>query len=207
MEAINCIHKQGISHRDIKPENFIFEDNDSDNLKIIDFGLSSSIFIPRNDQPKQQGKDFLNMKTIVGTVWYMAPEIYSKQYTEKCDIWSAGVMLYIMLCGYPPFFGENKNEIKKMVLEGNLEFEDEGWKEISNDVKDLISKMLSKEDSRPSAVECLEHKWFSNATMSTVEISQRTLGRIKSFSHVVHLKKAILMFIAYRSNNREEIQK
>mmetsp|Transcript_13673 Transcript_13673/g.13393 ORF Transcript_13673/g.13393 Transcript_13673/m.13393 type:complete len:153 (+) Transcript_13673:563-1021(+) len=149
----------GISHRDIKPENFIFENKDSESLKLIDFGLSSSIYIPRNE-PKQQGKDFLNMKTIVGTVWYMAPEIYSKQYTEKCDVWSAGVMLYIMLCGYPPFFGESKNEIKDQVLKGKLEFDEESWSEISDQVKNLISMMLSKEENRPSAFECLAHPWF-----------------------------------------------
>jgi calcium-dependent protein kinase len=63
------------------------------------------------------------MRTVVGTVWYMAPEVFSHSYSEKCDIWSAGVMLYIMLCGYPPFFGETRDEIKEKVLNGTLEFE------------------------------------------------------------------------------------
>jgi calcium-dependent protein kinase len=58
----------------------------------------------------------MNMKTVVGTVWYMAPEVYSKNYSEKCDVWSIGIILYIMLSGYPPFFGESKEEIKAKVL-------------------------------------------------------------------------------------------
>lgn len=108
LEAINCIHKQGISHRDIKPENFMFDDVDSDNLKIIDFGLSS-VAVPRQDLLHQQSTiEIINMKTIVGTVWYMAPEIYDRRYSQKCDIWSVGIMLYIMLGGYPPFFGESQ---------------------------------------------------------------------------------------------------
>ena len=63
------------------------------------------------------------MNSVVGTVWYMAPEVFKHNYTEKCDIWSAGVMLFIMLCGYPPFYGETRDEIKNTVLQGNLEFD------------------------------------------------------------------------------------
>ena len=80
-------------------------------------------------------KGFIRMRSVVGTVWYMAPEVYGHSYTEKCDIWSAGinwlffdqfligVMLYIMLCGYPPFYGENKQDIRDKVIKGVLEFD------------------------------------------------------------------------------------
>lgn len=81
----------------------------------------------------------MNMKTVVGTVWYMAPEVYSRDYSEKCDIWSIGIMLYIMLSGYPPFFGESKDEIKAKVLQGNLVFEEDVWKDMSSESKDLIT--------------------------------------------------------------------
>ncbi len=93
----------------------------------------------------------MNMKTVVGTVWYMAPEIYERQYSEKCDIWSAGVMIYIMLCGYPPFFGETKEHIIAKVKESKLEFDDDVWNDMSVEIKDLITKMLSKEQTRPTA--------------------------------------------------------
>ena len=78
------------------------------------------------------------MHSVVGTTWYMAPEVFSRQYTEKCDIWSAGVMLYVLLCGYPPFFGETQEEIISKIREGKLEFEDEVWENISVLAKDLI---------------------------------------------------------------------
>ncbi len=94
LDAINYIHKNGVSHRDIKPENFMFEDKQSDNLKLIDFGLSST-FIPRIDQENSKTKhQLINMKTLVGTSYYIAPEVYSSKYTEKCDIWSAGNYLF-----------------------------------------------------------------------------------------------------------------
>lgn len=63
------------------------------------------------------------MKTVVGTIWYMAPEVFKHSYTEKCDIWSAGVMLFIMLCGYPPFYAENREDIKRKIIEGKVEFD------------------------------------------------------------------------------------
>lgn len=150
------------------------------------------------------------MRTLVGTIWYMAPEVFNHSYTEKCDIWSAGIMLYIMLFGYPPFYGETKEEIKQKVMSMELEFgeEDEDC-EISEEVKDLIKKMLSSDDVRPKAEECLNHPWFfkDKNMLSQVNISSQTLGRIKNFTQSIRLKKAILMFIAYRSNSREEIQK
>mmetsp|Transcript_37685 Transcript_37685/g.27773 ORF Transcript_37685/g.27773 Transcript_37685/m.27773 type:complete len:86 (+) Transcript_37685:588-845(+) len=85
------------------------------------------------------------MHTTVGTYWYMAPEVLMKQYTEKCDIWSAGVILYIMLCGYPPFYGEDIQKLKQKILKGKLKFNDEVWDQISREAKDLISKMLVPE--------------------------------------------------------------
>lgn len=107
--AISYIHSMNVSHRDIKPENFVFENVASDNIKLIDFGLSSS-FISVSEA---KNKPFLlRMRTPVGTKIYVAPEVYSKEYTEKCDLWSAGVMLYALLCGYPPFLSENEDDVK-----------------------------------------------------------------------------------------------
>lgn len=107
LEAINYIHKHNVSHRDIKPENFVFVDNTSDNVKLIDFGLAMHFKIRPSDN-----KIMNRMQTRVGTAWYTAPEVFKRQYTEKCDIWSAGVMLYVMLSGYPPFFGESETAIR-----------------------------------------------------------------------------------------------
>eukprot|EP00349_Pseudokeronopsis_sp_Brazil_P000229 CAMPEP_0202959636 /NCGR_PEP_ID=MMETSP1396-20130829/3816_1 /ASSEMBLY_ACC=CAM_ASM_000872 /TAXON_ID= /ORGANISM="Pseudokeronopsis sp., Strain Brazil" /LENGTH=411 /DNA_ID=CAMNT_0049678309 /DNA_START=310 /DNA_END=1551 /DNA_ORIENTATION=- len=145
LEAINYLHTRNISHRDIKPENFVFENKDSDVLKLIDFGLSSTFERTYTGAHLGGTKGLVRMHTTVGTYWYMAPEVLMKQYTEKCDIWSAGVILYIMLCGYPPFYGEDIQKLKQKILKGKLKFNDEVWDQISREAKDLISKMLVPE--------------------------------------------------------------
>lgn len=89
------------------------------------------------------GKDKLKrMTTKAGTLYFMAPEVISMNYTNKCDIWSAGVILYIMLCGYPPFASEDDQETIDLIKESDLEFDEEAWGEISSDVKNLLKKML-----------------------------------------------------------------
>jgi calcium-dependent protein kinase len=112
LESINYIHNHNITHRDIKPENFIFESKDPTNfnLKLIDFGLSSSCGMENSESNQQV--PIRSMRTVVGTTWYMAPEVFDAKYNQLCDIWSAGVILYIILCGFPPFYGDNKVDIE-----------------------------------------------------------------------------------------------
>lgn len=101
------------------------------------------------------------MSKISGTPYYIAPEVLSETYDEKCDVWSCGVILYILLCGYPPFNGETDKEILKCVKAGKFDFSEEEWKHISKEAKELISKMLTYEPSkRYSADDCLKHCWF-----------------------------------------------
>ena len=87
ISAIIYIHEMNISHRDIKPENFVFEHPDSDNIKLLDFGLSSPFISPTEQKSRHL---LLRMNTPVGTLLYAAPEVHKKHYTEKCDVWSAG---------------------------------------------------------------------------------------------------------------------
>lgn len=107
MSAVTYCHSYNIVHRDLKPENILFEtENTNSNIKIIDFG-TAGIF---------SNKKALSKKT--GTPYYIAPEVIKKKYTAKCDVWSSGVILYILLCGYPPFNGESDREIMDNVLKG-----------------------------------------------------------------------------------------
>ena len=93
------------------------------------------------------------MSSKLGTPFYIAPEVIRGNYNEKCDIWSLGVILFIMLCGYPPFTGVNEKQILKKVIEGNLYFDPDEWDMISKDAKDLITNMIKKDvKSRYSAV-------------------------------------------------------
>lgn len=109
LQALNYCHTQNIVHRDLKPENFLFQtEADDSDLKIIDFGLSKIM----------EGGRIHRMKTRAGTPYYISPEVLAGNYDVSCDMWSAGCMLYILLCGYPPFYGDNNQEILEMVRVG-----------------------------------------------------------------------------------------
>lgn len=109
LQAINYCHGQEIAHRDLKPENFLYESKDDDSdIKIIDFGLSKICY------QKNTGK-IEKLKTRAGTPYYISPEVLTGNYDKQCDLWSAGCILYIFLCGYPPFYGEDDQEILRCV--------------------------------------------------------------------------------------------
>lgn len=149
--ALNYCHSNNIVHRDLKPENFLFvSKDDSSDLKIIDFGLSKIM----------NGGKLQRMKTRAGTPYYISPEVLAGNYDLSCDLWSAGVMLYAMLCGYPPFYGEEKEDILDMVKKQVFDYDGEEWDKISADAKDLVSKLLVKDDQRLTAEEALQHQWM-----------------------------------------------
>ena len=150
LSAICYSHQNNIVHRDLKPENILLEDKESDLIiKIIDWGCAKNF--KKNEKLTNKN----------GTPYYIAPEVLEGNYDEKCDVWSCGVILYIMLCGYPPFDAETEDEILLKVKEGKFEFPKEEWKNISKEAIDLINKMLTFEpNKRLSALECLSHNWF-----------------------------------------------
>ncbi|OIT30417.1 phosphoenolpyruvate carboxylase kinase 2, partial [Nicotiana attenuata] len=152
VSAINCCHKMGVAHRDIKPDNILFDSQD--NLKLADFGYAEWFM----------GKERKMMKGLVGTPYYVAPEVLlGREYNEKVDIWSAGVMLYIMLSGVAPFCGDTTKEIFEAVLRGNLRFPTRIFGSVSTELKDLLRKMICKDVSRRfSAEQVLRHPWIIN---------------------------------------------
>lgn len=118
MSALQYCHSNGVVHRDLKPENFIMiSPKDPFTLKIIDFGLSRTFNNDRvlrempSDDGNRRRKTRAVLKTKAGTPFYIAPEVLTGNYSEKCDVWSVGVILYILLCGYPPFYGESNKQI------------------------------------------------------------------------------------------------
>lgn len=145
------MHERKIIHRDLKPENIVFEKLGKNelNLKIIDFGTSRKIH--KNEK--------LHVK--MGTPYYIAPEVLDKNYDEKCDVWSLGVITYILFCGYPPFNGSTDEKIMTRIKSAEVNFPKEEWGNVSDAAKDLILKMLQKDPTkRPSAHELLKHSWF-----------------------------------------------
>lgn len=142
LQALNYCHNMSIVHRDLKPENFLFVSPDANaDLKIIDFGLSKIM----------NGGRLHRMKTRAGTPYYISPEVLAGNYDVSCDMWSAGCMLYILLCGYPPFYGDNNQEILQMVARGNFDYDGEEWDDISSEAKDLINKLITRPETRLTA--------------------------------------------------------
>lgn len=147
LEAISHCHGLGVVHRDLKPENVLFDARN--NLKLADFGSAEWL--------GERG----SVEGVVGTPYYVAPEVLlGGDYDEKVDVWSAGVILYIMLSGIPPFYGESATEIFEAVLRGNLRFPAKLFRSISPSAKDLLRKMICRDPSRRLPAEQALSKFF-----------------------------------------------
>lgn len=171
IKAIFYCHTKSVCHRDLKPENFLFLNSyDESCLKLIDFGLSKTFFhhaappkapsMPRTRTRQRRAAPKSNMRTRAGTPFYIAPEVLTANYDEKCDVWSAGVILYILLCGYPPFYGDTNKEILEQVKQGKLDFSGPEWTTKSDVVFDLLKKMICAPEDRLSAIQVLQHEWM-----------------------------------------------
>ncbi|KAM7262235.1 hypothetical protein ACFE04_021312 [Oxalis oulophora] len=193
--VVEACHSLGVMHRDLKPENFLFVNQDEDSpLKTIDFGLSM-FFRP--------GEIFSD---VVGSPYYVAPEVLRKQYGQECDVWSAGVIIYILLCGVPPFWDETEQGIFEQVLKGDLDFESEPWPSISEGAKDLVRRMLVRDPKkRLSAHEVLCHPWVQiEGVAPDRPLDSAVITRLTQFSAMNKLKKIAIRVIA-ESLSEEEI--
>ena len=196
MNAINYCHKNGIVHRDLKPENLLYLNKDKNSpIKVIDFGMSKR-FTPEK---------FMSEK--VGTAYYISPEVLQGKYDEKCDIWSAGVILYIIICGYPCFNGEDDDEIFAAIQKGKIQFPSPEWDDISEDAKNLIKKMCCPPDKRLTAEQVLQETWVKdNAPNSTKALLPMKKDGFKNYANSNKLRKAVITYIASRLSE-DEIKK
>jgi len=171
LEAVSYMHKRGIVHRDIKPENILYETKDEDSpVKVIDFGLAR-----KHDSGLEPP-----MTTLVGTPYYIAPEVLRKKYDKSCDLWSVGVVAYILLCGYPPFNGANNDETHRSVLRGQYNFPFEDWKGISPEARHFISQLLQMDPTKRMTVEeALNHPWIIRHTPTDAVMSDGISEEVK----------------------------
>jgi calcium-dependent protein kinase len=199
--AISHCHARRIVHRDLKPENILFESKKADSdIKIIDFGLSRKF---NEDQ----------MNSIVGSPFYVAPEVLDGKYDYQCDIWGIGVIMFFLLSGKLPFYDENKVELFKKIKNDELSFKGESWKNISFDAIKLLMILLSKNPkNRPEAKMILENPWFSNNIKKNYPphvVDPEILKSITNFKQPLQLMRNIFKIIAkqVKSSEIEEFKK
>ncbi|OVA10537.1 Protein kinase domain [Macleaya cordata] len=194
VNVVHICHFMGVMHRDLKPENFLLSSKNEDALlKATDFGLS--VFI-------EEGKVY---RDIVGSAYYVAPEVLRRSYGKEIDVWSAGVILYILLSGVPPFWAENEKGIFEAVLQGEIDFESAPWPSISHSAKDLVRKMLTQDPrKRITSAQVLEHPWLrEGGEASDKPIDSAVLSRMKQFRAMNKLKKLALKVIAENLSEEE----
>ncbi|CAN6457591.1 unnamed protein product [Victoria cruziana] len=186
VNVVHICHFMGVMHRDLKPENFLLASKDENAmLKATDFGLS--VFI-------EEGRVY---RDIVGSAYYVAPEVLRRQYGKEIDVWSAGVILYILLSGVPPFWAETEKGIFDAILQGDIDFESQPWPSISNSAKDLVRRMLTQDPKkRITSAQVLEHPWIKEGGASDKPIDSAVLSRMKQFRAMNKLKKLALKVIA-----------
>lgn len=200
--AVNYCHSMSILHRDLKPENILIERKEKNGLKIkiIDFG-TAKIF--ENNKVERK---------IIGSSYYIAPEVLSKNYNEKCDLWSCGVILYILLSASPPFSGRNDNEIIENIKRGYYDIESNIWQKISPEAKNLIRSLLERNVGiRINAEEALNHKWFKKLKTKdkfnfvTQEKIKSMLGNLKTYSADKMLQRIALAYLVHNNPQHEEV--
>eukprot|EP00927_Polykrikos_kofoidii_P049399 TRINITY_DN43461_c0_g1_i2.p1 TRINITY_DN43461_c0_g1~~TRINITY_DN43461_c0_g1_i2.p1 ORF type:complete len:506 (+),score=106.23 TRINITY_DN43461_c0_g1_i2:274-1791(+) len=190
ISAVNYLHCSDICHRDLKPENFIFASNDAietAHLKLIDFGLSCRC------------KDTDVLTTLAGTYFYMAPEVFRRWYNKASDVWSIGVIMYVMLSGVPPFAGATDAETQAKVLAGEFSFLPKDWARVSSAAKQLIRLMLTYEaPDRITAAKVHDHSWLHNHDNATADPAAGfcLVDNLRSFRSRNVFCKAVLQAIA-----------
>jgi len=188
LAGIHHLHTHGIVHRDLKPENLLLSTKEPNaDVKITDFGLSE-VFEP--GQP-------MEMSRAVGTPGYLAPEVLELldtgiPYGKEVDLWSIGVILYILLCGFPPFHGDTEDEVYDKICAGEWEFLSPYWDEISDSAKDLISHLLVLDrKKRYTPEQALAHPWIAEGKAKETHLTT-TVDQMKRFNARRKLKGAIL---------------
>mmetsp|Transcript_7250 Transcript_7250/g.10713 ORF Transcript_7250/g.10713 Transcript_7250/m.10713 type:complete len:494 (-) Transcript_7250:31-1512(-) len=188
LRAVNHLHKNGIAHRDLKPENFLFlSRNEDSELKLVDFGLSN----------KFGDKFGERMQSMVGTPYYVAPEVLQGRYGPECDLWSSGVIMYVILSGTLPFPGQSHSEIFNKIIRGEVKMDGRVWTSVGPYARDLIKKLMVYEPkSRLSAEEALNHPWFKEAkSANQITIDFNILESLQNYKATSRFQKEALSVV------------
>lgn len=198
LSALNHLHAKKIVHRDMKPENIVIIETNTDELliKLIDFG--TSVYM-KSDHLTQE----------LGTIYYIAPEVFKNCYNEKADIWSVGIILFTMLCGHPPFKGKKEEEIKKKILSSKIDFS--VLKNVSKEAIQFVKELLNYEPiKRPSCEQALKNPWLFKLLHTDSKdniLDKKIIQNLVKFQSAISLQKASLAFIANQLGHSEEINR
>ncbi|KAL3832822.1 hypothetical protein ACJIZ3_007558 [Penstemon smallii] len=181
LSVVSFCHLQGVVHRDLKPENYLFTSRSEDaDMKLIDFGLSDFI------RPDERLND------IVGSAYYVAPEVLHRSYSVEADIWSIGVITYILLCGSRPFWARTESGIFRAVLRADPNFQDMPWPSVSPNAKDFVKRLLNKDyRKRMTAAQALTHPWLQSES-HPIPLDILVYKLVKSYLHATPFKRAAL---------------
>ncbi|PKA64187.1 CDPK-related kinase 3 [Apostasia shenzhenica] len=194
LSVVSFCHLQGVVHRDLKPENFLFSTNDENSpMKIIDFGLSDFI------RPDERLND------IVGSAYYVAPEVLHRSYSMEADIWSIGIIAYILLCGSRPFWARTESGIFRAVLRVDPTFDDSPWPSTSPQAKDFVKRLLNKDyRKRMTAAQALTHPWLHDVK-ATVPLDILIYKLVKLYLRATPFKRSALKALSKALNEDEFI--
>jgi calcium-dependent protein kinase len=199
--AIYYCHEHQVLHRDIKPENLMFVDDSEDSdLKVIDFGISKMI--------DTQGKYFKCGKVRHKQPFYSAPETFDGVFTEKSDIWSCGVVMYLMLCGYLPFKKRSPSSLVEEITHTKIDFPVKEWGKVSNEARALVIRLLDKDpENRPSAQVVLKNVWFNKVMNNKVQkLCLNSVENLRHFHCQTKIQQAAFEYIASHLLTAEEIK-
>jgi len=204
--CISYLNKLKIVHRDLKPENMMVASKSEDDIsiKLIDFGTACHI-----------NKNNL-LHNVVGTTFYIAPEVLNGNYGIECDMWSAGVILYILLCGDPPFYGKTDEEVMKLILNSEPDYVNGEWQYVSEEAKDLTKKLLEKNvKKRITPSQALKHP-FITKTLRIDKKDDKNINKhdkislqnhLRNFNSKQKLKQAAVAFIVHQLGNSKKVEK
>ncbi|KAL3819689.1 hypothetical protein ACJIZ3_005594 [Penstemon smallii] len=186
LSVVAYCHLQGVVHRDLKPENFLFTSKDDNSpLKAIDFGLSDYV------KPDERLND------IVGSAYYVAPEVLHRSYGTEADMWSIGVIAYILLCGSRPFWSRTESGIFRAVLKADPSFDEAPWPSLSSDAVDFVKRLLNKDyRKRLTAAQALSHPWLAGHHDVKIPMDIITFKLVKAYICSSPLRKAALGALA-----------
>eukprot|EP00747_Dinoflagellata_sp_TGD_P072878 gnl/TRDRNA2_/TRDRNA2_157665_c2_seq1.p1 gnl/TRDRNA2_/TRDRNA2_157665_c2~~gnl/TRDRNA2_/TRDRNA2_157665_c2_seq1.p1 ORF type:complete len:473 (-),score=88.57 gnl/TRDRNA2_/TRDRNA2_157665_c2_seq1:51-1469(-) len=190
--ALNYIHSHGMVHRDLKLENFLYDKKGSNHLKLIDFGFSK-VWNPN-----------IKMHMCIGTPSYVAPEVLNEEYTSKCDMWSLGVILFILLSGYMPFSGSEATQTEN-IMKGRYFIKPQVWQNVPQDAIQLTQSLLQvNPDKRPTAYEALQHVWIANRVQrAKSDIDPGVVEALRQFATTSKFRRCCMEMMAWSLSNEE----